>query len=233
MRAVWTVLAVLGGVAIFGFTILQSRPAPTPVTAELTPKTERPGPVTWSDATGAFSFAGKPMRAAKLWSFDGSTEGFTSKGSEVSFVEPAGLELKVADPILRSPSGLAVDGSLYSTVLIRLTRVKAGAGWNGALYYSNPVHGETGAFFGKPVAGGDPAVGETVTLVYDMGHQAVGAGDWPISLVDQIRLDMENGPGAEFVIHQVAIAEKANLTPALAPTTTTVTSTRSSDAPKS
>lgn len=210
-------------------------PAQTPPPKAEAPAKERAGPVTWSDATGAFSFAGKPLRAAKLWTFDGSTEGFTSKDSDVSFVEPAGLQLKVADPILRSPSGLAVDGSLYSTVLIRLTRVKAGAGWNGALYYSNPVHGETGAFFGKPVAGGDPKVGETVILVYDMAHQAMGEGDWPISLVDQIRLDMEDGPGAEFVIHQVAIAEKANLSPAPpapTPPTTTETSTRSADAPK-
>jgi hypothetical protein len=174
-------------------------------------RNERPEAVRWNSAISAFEVAGKPLRAAKLWTFDGSTEGFTTAGGETMLAEGAGLKVRLATPILRSPRGLAVDGSLYSLVLVRLTRVAGGGGWNGALYYVTPAHQESGAYFSKPILGADPAPGETTILVYDMAHPTVGGEDWTLSLIDQIRLDLQDGPGGEFVVHQVAIAERADL----------------------
>lgn len=172
---------------------------------------ERPAPITWNGETGGFELAGKPLRTVRLWTFDGSTEGFTARESEVLPADGPGLHVRMRDPTLRSPRGLAIDGSVYSLVLVRLTRLKAGGAWDGALYYATPLHGESAQFFGKPLQGADPQVGETTLLIYDMRHPAAGGEDWRTAEIDQVRLDLEDKAGGEFLIHQVAIAEKADL----------------------
>lgn len=177
---------------------------------------ERPAPIAWNGETGGFELAGKPLRTVKLWTFDGSTEGFTALKSEVLPAEGPGLHVRLRDPTLRSPRGLGIDGSVYSLVLVRLTRLKPGGGWDGALYYSTTLHGESGQFVGKPLQGADPAVAETTLLIYDMRRPVVGGEDWKTATIEQIRLDLEDRPGGEFLIHQVAIAEKADLTPYMA-----------------
>lgn len=179
--------------------------------------TERPSPVRWNPQESAFELAGRPLRAVKLWTFDGSTEGYTAPRSELIPAAAGGLQVSIVDPMVRSPSGLSVNGSNYSLVIVRLTRLKAGGGWNGALYYVTPEHGESGEFFGKPVLGADPKVGETAILVYDMARQTVGGEDWALSLIDQIRIDLEDRPGGQFLIQQIAIAEKADLSTFLPP----------------
>jgi hypothetical protein len=137
-------------------------------------------------------------------------------GSKVSPAPGAGLSVVMADPTLRSPKGLNVPGGQYPLVLVRLTRVQPGAKWDGALYYATSNHGETIGFFGKPLAGADPKVGETTTLVYDMSRQAAGAPDWSQSTIDQFRLDLEDRSGGAFLIRQIAIAENPDPS-ALAP----------------
>lgn len=182
--------------------------------------TERAGPVRWNPATGGFELNGKPLKTAKLWTFDGSTDGFTAVGSKILPSPGQGIAVTIADPTIRSPKGLDVPGSQYALVLVRLTRTAPAAGWDGALYYSTPAHGEAIGFLGKPLSGANPAVGETTTLVYDMSRQATGAPDWTNSIVDQIRFDIEDKAGGGFVIHQVAIAEAPDpvaLAPAAGP----------------
>ncbi|MBS0361382.1 MAG: hypothetical protein JSR98_08375 [Proteobacteria bacterium] len=168
---------------------------------------DRPGPAQWNAASGAFTLNGKPVTAVKLWTFDGSTDGFTTARSQITPAAVQGATMTVVDPILRSPKGLNVPGGRYNLVLIRLTRLAPGALWDGALHYTTGTHGEEAGYFGKPVAGADPKVGETTTLVYDMAHQKRGGPDWTSSTIDQIRLDIEDKPGGVFVIRQVAIAE--------------------------
>lgn len=168
---------------------------------------ERAGPIRWNTATGGFELNGKPLKAVKLWTFDGSTEGFTPVGSKIVPATGQGIAVTIVDPTIRSPKGLNVPGGQYPLVLVRLTRTAAGAAWDGALTYSTANHGETIKFFGKPLSGADPAVGETTTLVYDMSRQTVGGPDWTQSRIDQIRLDIEDKPGGAFVIRQIAIAE--------------------------
>jgi hypothetical protein len=181
---------------------------------------ERAGPIRWNAAAGAFELAGKPLKTAKLWTFDGSTEGFTAAGSKIEPTSGQGITVTVADPTIRSPKGLNVPGGQYPLVLVRLTRIAPASAWDGALYYSTSGHSETINYFGKPISGANPAVGETTTLVYDMSRQAAGAPDWTNSTIDQIRFDVEDKPGGAFVIRQIAIAENpdpAALTPAPAP----------------
>jgi len=187
------------------------------------PTVERPGPVTWNAATGGFELNSKPLKTSKLWTFDGSTEGFTGVNSKVTPAPGQGLAVVMVDPTIRSPKGLNVPGGQYPLVLVRLTRTAPGTLWDGALYYATAAHGEAIEFLGKPLWGANPKVGETTTLVYDMGHQVVGGADWTQSNIDQIRFDVEDKPGGAFVIRQIAIAENpdpAALGPTPAPAAT-------------
>jgi len=207
-RLTWVSFVVLAALAAC------SRPAWTSQTgapaAPTGPLVERPGPVKWNASGGAFELNGKPLKSLKLWTFEGSTDGFTGMGSKVAPATGSGLSVAVADPTLRSPKGLNVPGAQYPLVLVRLTRTAAGAVWDGALYYSTAQHPEGIGFFGKPIFGADPKVGETTTLVYDMRRQANGAPDWTNSVIDQIRIDLEDKPGGAFLIRQIAIAENAD-----------------------
>jgi hypothetical protein len=216
-RLTWVSFAVVAFLAACSRPSETSKSAPPP--AATGPIVERPSPVKWNASTGGFELNGHPLKAIKLWTFDGSTEGFTPVGSKVTPAAGSGLSVVVADPTLRSPKGLNVAGGQYPLVLVRLTRTQAGALWDGALYYSTEGHPEGIGFFGKPVSGADPKVGETTTLVYDMSRQANGAPDWTQSVIDRIRLDLEDRPGGGFLIRQVAITDDPDPS-GLAPTPT-------------
>jgi len=176
------------------------------------PAVERAGPVAWNATTGGFELSGRPLKTVKLWTFDGSTDGFTGGRSAVAPAQGQGLAVTIVDPSLHSPTGLNVPGGQYSQVIVRLTRVADGGAWDGALYYATSAHPESAAFLAKPT-GAPPALGETVTLVYDMSRPAAGAGDWLGSRIDRIRFDLEDKAGGRFVIHQVAITENPNAAP--------------------
>jgi hypothetical protein len=178
---------------------------------------ERDSPVRWNATTGGFEFNGRALKTAKLWTFDGSTDGFTVMGSKIAPAAGSGIAVSIADPIIRSPKGLNVPGGQYPVVLVRLTRTAAASAWDGALYYSTASHGETINFLGKPTSGADPKVGETTTLVYDMSHQALGGPDWMQQTINQIRFDLEDKPGGAFVIRQIAMTEPLDPTTSAAP----------------
>jgi hypothetical protein len=206
-RLPWIGLAVTA--ALLASCHRPSQPSNGPV-LPAGPLVERASPVKWNATTGGFELGGKALKTVKLWTFDGSTEGFTAVGSKITPAPGQGIGVAMADPTIRSPKGLNVPGAQYSLVLVRLTRVAAASAWDGALYYSTPAHPESINFLGKPLSGANPAVGETTTLVYDMSHQTIGAPDWTQSTIGQIRLDIEDRPGGAFVIRQIAIAENPN-----------------------
>ena len=165
--------------------------------------------IMWNEGKDAFEIAGKPLKAGRLWTFDGSTEGFVLTGGAALPGAPVGLEIQNerADPMLRSPTGLALDGRRFSLVLVRMTRTRPGAAWDGAIFYRTANHGESGEFQAKPVDGANPAVNETVVVVYDMSRLKNGGDDWQTSQIDQIRLDTDDQAGGGFVIHQIAVTE--------------------------
>lgn len=172
------------------------------------PAARQPNPVTWNEAAGQFEINGKPIRTARLWTFRDSTDGFVLAGGELSLA-PNGLRVvnRAFDPILLSPKGLNIDGSRNTLVLIRLTRTKAGGKWSGALFYYTPNHATSEEYRDNPADPADIAVGETVTLVYDMANPAAGGDDWVTSTIDQLRFDSDDEAGGEFVIHQIAVGE--------------------------
>jgi hypothetical protein len=175
---------------------------------------QRAQAVAWNGEAERFEINGAPLKAGRLWTFDGSTEGFVAGGGEVLPATPAGMDLRNGgtDSMLRSPKGLGLDGSRYSLVLVRLTRTRAGAEWDGSIFYSTPAHGEAGEYHAKPRDGADPAVNETVVLVYDMANLKKGGDDWTNSLIDQIRVDTDDQAGGGFVVHQIAVTENPGVT---------------------
>lgn len=208
-------LLIIAGLAAAALTLTAcEQPAPwaraatAPESAQAA-RNERPQAVAWNEEAGRFEIGGAPLKAGRLWTFDGSTEGFVLAGGEVLPAAPVGLEVRNAgaDAALRSPRGLALEGGRYSLVLVRLTRTRPGADWDGTMFYTTPAHGEAGEFQAKPVAGANPAVNETVVLVYDMARLKKGGDDWTNSLIDQIRLDTDDRAGGGFLVHQVAVTE--------------------------
>jgi len=190
------------------------QPAPWARAAVAPPQTliatkPRAQAIMWNEGKDAFEIAGKPLKAGRLWTFDGSTEGFVLTGGAALPGAPVGLEIQNerADPMLRSPTGLALDGRRFSLVLVRMTRTRPGAAWDGAIFYRTANHGESGEFQAKPVDGANPAVNETVVVVYDMSRLKNGGDDWQTSQIDQIRLDTDDQAGGGFVIHQIAVTE--------------------------
>jgi hypothetical protein len=188
-------------------------PKPAPVAAAAAAAvgvgTEIPGPIQWDRAHGAFVYNGQPLRAEKLWTFDGTTDGFAAANGDITPTEGTGLFLNeiAADPILRTPRGLNIDGHTRSLVIVRVTRVRPATPFDGSVYYTTANHGEQAAFHARPVAGKDPAVGETTTLVFDMHKLSKGDLDWRDSIIEQVRIDLDDGSGGAFVVRQVAIAQ--------------------------
>lgn len=182
--------------------------------AATTPAAERKQPIRWNETSAAFEFRGQPLKAAKLWTFDGATDGFVMTGGEAGLSEKSGLQVveTAPDPILRSPSGLNIDGSVNTLVIVRLTRAAEGQSWSGVVHYATANHGESAEFMAQPLLGSAPAINETVILVYDMARLKRGGADWTQSIINQLRFDFEDLPGGEFLVRQVAVA--ANPDPA-------------------
>lgn len=168
-----------------------------------------PSPIVWNPARGAFEYKGVLLRAEKVWTFEGATDGFVATHAAVLPADGAGLSLKIGgrDAILRTPRGLNVAGANRSLVLIRLTRTAAAKRLDPTLYYSTAAHGEGQANYAKPAFGGHPRLNDTVTMVFNMRQLAAGGDDWKTSTIDQVRLDLDDGAGGAFLIHQVAIAQ--------------------------
>lgn len=188
-------------------------PEPAPPYADRAPPLglrERASPVRWDESAETFVQDGKPLRIGKLWTFDNATDGFTLLGGQASIEAGGGLHLTntSGDPILLSPKGLDVSGSRFPMVVVRLTRVARGGAWAGSLFYFTTQHGPSEKLRTNPADPRDPAVNETVTLVYDLS-KAPAAEDWAASTIEQLRFDTDDQTGGEFVIRQVAIAGPA------------------------
>ncbi|WP_143754983.1 hypothetical protein [Caulobacter sp. BP25] len=158
------------------------------------------------------------MNTAYLWRFDGGLDGFASVGSRISSDPGGGLrvEQQNVDPVLRSPQNLSIDGRRYNAVLVRLTREKPGAKWDGALFYTTASHGESAEFHSKPIRGANPVVGETTIMVYDMARPKRGGDDWSASIISGLRLDLDDSADGAFLIRQIAVVSAPLPPPAAA-----------------
>lgn len=180
--------------------------APAPAAQEPAAR-ERAEPVSWDAGFGAFWYNDAPLNAARLWNFDNGLQGFSGSADLSRDIDGTMLTNRLPDSVIRSPSGLTIDGSRFTLVLVRLTRLSEAPPWDGALTWSTAEHPEAAAFHTKPFLGDAPEVNETVILAYDMANPKRGGDDWTTSLIDQIRIDTDDGAGSRFLLRQIAIVE--------------------------
>jgi hypothetical protein len=196
--------------ALLGFKPPQkAAPAAAPVAADPNAPHERTEAVHWDEGFGAFWYRDAPLNAARMWRFDAGPQGFSAGGGDITGSPLDGVQVfnRLPDTQLRSPSGLSIDGARFALVLVRLTRLNDAPPWDGSLYWMTPEHAEQDAFHTKPFLGAAPAVNETVILAYDMTRPLKGGEDWTKSLIDQIRIDTDDGAGSRFRLRQIAIVE--------------------------
>lgn len=183
-------------------------PPPAAPPPPINPARERAEPITWDEGFGAFWYNGGPLSAARSWNFDRETHGFLGAVTLSTGINGTELANRLPDSFLRSPSGLGVDGSRFSLVLVRLTRLSDAPPWDGMLAWTTAAgHPEEAAFHTKPFLGDAPQINETVILAYDMANPKRGGDDWTRSIIDQIRIDTDDGAGSRFRLRQIAIVE--------------------------
>ncbi len=210
MRAVLIAVCLAAALAACERRPEQSQAAPAAVQAPAPDYPyERVQAITWDDAAGGFAFEGQLLAAGRLWRFDDGPQGFYGQGAAVSFSPLAGTRVTntVHDALIRTPDGLALDGSRFNLLLIRLGREADGPPWDGSVHWITEAHGEHDDFHAKPFMGAAPALNETVILAYDMAHPVRGGADWVTSMIRQIRLDTDDGAGGRFILRQMALVE--------------------------
>ncbi|KRB40059.1 MAG: hypothetical protein V4514_05210 [Pseudomonadota bacterium] len=164
--------------------------------------------VAWDQASGDFLVDGRPAAVVKAWDFAKGPVEVQTPNAVSRHVAGEGLDVSSVAPDARLRIPLNLRGSEASLVVVRLTRVKAGAGWDGALYYVTRRHGEAPAFMSFPGDPAAPLAGVPVVLVYDMKDLPAGGGDWMRSMIEHVRLDLDKEAGGEVVIHQIALVRE-------------------------
>jgi hypothetical protein len=188
-----------------------SGPAPSPgsaVPVDPSLPYERVEPIAWNAAQGAFTFEGKPMTAGRIWRFEDGPQGF---GGTVNIafspIDGTHLSNDIFDAQLRSPNGLALDGARFNMVLVRLSRLANGPPWDGSLFWITNAHDASDGFHTKPFLGADPGPNETVILAYDLTRPRHGGSDWQQSVIQQLRLDTDDGAGGKFLLREIAVVQ--------------------------
>lgn len=162
--------------------------------------------VAWDEAEDRFQLGARPAGLVKLWDFERGATGFEAANARLTSLPGQGLGVVATapDPFLRTPAALSLSGASARLLVVRLTRLRATKAWDGALYYSTDLHGESPKFMTYPL-NGPPIAGSPTTLVYDLSDLRAGGRDWSRSTVEQIRLDLDTGSGGEVVVHQIAL----------------------------
>lgn len=98
------------------------------------------------------------------------------------------LDASATDPILLSPSGLAIAGTTYRIVRVR-ARAGASGVFEGVLYYATGGHGMSSSYRKQITAPANFAEGEWVEMEFDMAALTAGGTDWISNTITQLRLD--------------------------------------------
>jgi predicted phage tail protein len=159
-----------------------------------------------STIQGSLGASGLDPAADAVWQFDTSVEGWTVSGGTIS---ASGGKLVVAssgsDPYVMSPT-IAVPGALYTLVRVRVTRT-GGAGWDGRLFYRTAGH-SWGAYY-KNRTNPNLAVGQSITLEYDMAALDAGGADWISNTILGLRLDLGSTAADTFEVDWIAVGRSA------------------------
>lgn len=109
------------------------------------------------------------------------------------------------DPFFRSPV-ISLNGNNYRYIKIRIRRL-AGTGWDGSVYYSNGIHGESELY--KALMTEPTWDGSYQLITVDMGNLLVGGTDWLTSTITQVRFDFGLGIGDDFEIDYITLGNQA------------------------
>jgi hypothetical protein len=122
------------------------------------------------------------------------------------------------DPVLRSPSGLALNGSIWNTIRIKLRR-DAGSGWDGFVFWSTG----SGTNYSKSVSVAEPAGidDDFVTLEFDMSTATGTGADWIGSTIDyfEVHLGASASSADVFSVDFIAVGVADGEPWQVAPTT--------------
>lgn len=153
--------------------------------------------------------AGKPQDNAtadfspfKTWDFRSTLDGWAAGGTATATLGSDSITLSSngADPML-TIAGLAFAGGLYDKLRLRVRR-KAGAGWQGQLYYSTASHSATEVY--SKIVGIDPTAGGAWTIIeWDMSSIA----DWTGSTITALRLDLGTTTTDQFEIDWITVGK--------------------------
>lgn len=143
----------------------------------------------WAFKSGA-RWVLKPDRPAFLWQFTSTDGGWT--GTRLTLTTGATaltITATATDPVLRSPTGLNINGRSHRYVRARVRRTVGAGTWDGVVYYATDFHGETGNA-NKVIAAPTVANGTWVTLEWDMHNLSNGGQDWQESVINFFRIDL-------------------------------------------
>lgn len=195
MKIIWPLLLVL---ALAGC----DKPNPSPIKNTW-------DNVAWDEARAQFLIGGHPVEVVEQWDLGKDSSAFQAVNAQGHARSGEGLEVSggSGDPGIRSVSALAIPGGRGNMVLVHLTRVRAGGGWDGSLFYVTSRHGESEAYMNRPAGAEPPPVGEPATLVYDMSAPVSGRRDWRRSKIKQIRIDFDGDGAGQVIVHRIAIVK--------------------------
>ncbi len=96
-------------------------------------------------------------------------------------------------------SGLGIAGGANRYVRARIRQLVAGA-WEGKLYYTTNVHGESESYYKQIAEPAALAAGGWVIATFDMHALTAGGVDWSQETITGLRLDLVSGAAGSFEI---------------------------------
>lgn len=145
-----------------------------------------------------YSFAQNWVFANTDNSFTATQATITTATSHIIFTETN------TDPILLSPSGLTIDGSIYYIIEIDVKRItdRTGGSFDGRVLYTTGGHGFSASYY---KSFDDISLNERRTIRLDMSDLTAGGDDWITSTITQIRIDFDNATDGEFEIYSIKV----------------------------
>jgi hypothetical protein len=138
--------------------------------------------------------------------------GFTGIAATVT-ATPSGLSVVQtgADPILRSPAGLTINGAAerYIKIDVERTAVRTSGSWQGAVFYTTGGHPESGSFF-KSIPEIANTVGAGGIIELDMASLTAGGNDWITNTIIRLRFDFDNGGSGSgaFLVRSIVVGHR-------------------------
>ena len=154
--------------------------------------------------------AGQSFSAAKIWNFDTTVESWTGTNATLAHQSYGAFRITptTTDPVIRSPSGLSIDGGLNRYVRARVKLVSgATTSPQFAVFYVTSGHGESGSYF-KSTADILSGTSDWVTIEWDMHNLTAGGTDWETSTITRIRLDFYQNSTTIVDVDWIAVGRK-------------------------